>query len=136
MVTQHAEASGKVLLAFPAPILKYVWPDSEAVNKALLRIVLAREDGALDGAQQRWRLAIEPRSIELAGAGDDVDVPELDSSWRAALRGHEGALDYCVQYPHPRTQPLKSLSCHPGRSEAKSRDPSIRQLVRPDMDTG
>jgi len=43
MVMQHSGASDKVLLAFPTPIFKYVWPDSEAVNKALLRIVLARE---------------------------------------------------------------------------------------------
>ena len=43
MVTQLFDASEKVLLAFPTPIYKYVWPDSEAVNKALLRIVLGRE---------------------------------------------------------------------------------------------
>jgi uncharacterized protein (TIGR02466 family) len=40
---QHSDASEKVLMAFPTPIYKTVWPDAEAVNKALLRIVLARE---------------------------------------------------------------------------------------------
>ncbi len=40
---QHSDASEKVVMAFPTPIYKTVWPDSEAVNKALLRTVLARE---------------------------------------------------------------------------------------------
>jgi uncharacterized protein (TIGR02466 family) len=40
---QHSDASEKVLMAFPTPIYKTVWPDGKAVNKALLRIVLARE---------------------------------------------------------------------------------------------
>jgi uncharacterized protein (TIGR02466 family) len=40
---QSADASDKVVMAFATPIYKTVWPDCKAVNKALLRTVLARE---------------------------------------------------------------------------------------------
>lgn len=33
----------KVVLAFPTPMYKYVWPDTQSVNQALLRLVLERE---------------------------------------------------------------------------------------------
>jgi uncharacterized protein (TIGR02466 family) len=45
--TAPAAAAGeKVVLAFPTPMYKFVWPDSDSVNKALLRIVLEREKTA------------------------------------------------------------------------------------------
>jgi len=43
MTIMPTEASEKVVLAFPTPIFKTVLPDTEAVNDALLKCVLARE---------------------------------------------------------------------------------------------
>ncbi len=43
---QRSEASEKVVLAFPTPIYQFVRPDAEPVNRALLRMVLAREKKA------------------------------------------------------------------------------------------
>ena len=43
MTMQLSKLSDKVLQAFPTPIYKHVWPDSEALNAALLRLVLERE---------------------------------------------------------------------------------------------
>jgi len=46
MTMQRSEASEKVVLAFPTPIYQFVRPDTEPVNRALLRLVLAREKKA------------------------------------------------------------------------------------------
>ena len=43
MTIMPTQASEKVALAFPTPIFKTVLPDTRAVNKALLKIVLDRE---------------------------------------------------------------------------------------------
>lgn len=40
---QRSEASKNVLLTFPTPIYRFRWPDTERINKELLRIVLQRE---------------------------------------------------------------------------------------------
>ena len=48
---QRSEASEKVVLAFPTPIYHFVRPDTEPVNRALLRMVLAREKKAPSSAR-------------------------------------------------------------------------------------